>query len=44
MNQLQFYDVYAIVLILISLGLLEFFIDTYGPKSLRNRNDWLLEF
>ena len=43
MNQFQFYDVYAVVVILLFYGFFEIYIGTYGQNSQRDRNNWFLE-
>tara|TARA_Y100001968_G_scaffold269615_1_gene260495 strand:- start:786 stop:1607 length:822 start_codon:yes stop_codon:yes gene_type:complete len=43
MYKYQYYDVYAVIILLTVLGVFEIIIGTYGHKSNRKQNDWLLE-
>ena len=43
MYKYQYYDVYAVIILLTALGIFEIIIGTYGHKSNRKKNDWLLE-
>ena len=43
MYKYQYYDVYAVVALLIILGIFEIGIGTYGRLSKRSKNDWIIE-